>query len=644
LVNILLRAPNSDAYQLGKRLGEIGKECQRDGFGAKSLQGIQDHCRMLVGLAHGRAELSMEAAEHQKFVELLDTVFNASNPPEPAQAKDSSASTKEKADAESPSKARVKRKIRSGESPGSTGADKKKSKLNLEISVPKLTSPYPTKVATAMATTGDLTTTTTTASIGIGPGASHSGSTDSPPVSPRRGFGISATTSPPGLAGGSASLLGRIANNLSTFATQFETLVEFGHAIDRSKWSAIQDAQKIVESLLELEGQPISQFGRTNEIDKLSHAITVLNTALQSAEKSAEDLNHRDFDKIAFQKHAKRMAGVLKNIQSKLADLQSATGQPTSPRSPSEFVGRLRSSSGGAKAHPSLSTFGRKAGKSILQGGYALSPMSPQGDAPTSPRAGRPSMLVSVPVPHLAMNVGIRSTTANTRTVASLTSPPSAAPVSLTPGSPSAAPTSPRAVLGAQKRPQRLRPSALAGDPDQSIATLKAALGKYSMRNLMQGYAVDGNNVVPTGAASSTANTASSTIAATPTQAVADNAEGDISDLRALLSGISARNLLQRFRAEVGDVVANDGAQAPVNTRLPTQVSGDLTDTDIDELVKKVSEGDTELIGDLISSLEEALRAADDDVSAQSLEDTVIVSSSSDEDKSVHDDDGTTGA
>lgn len=658
LVNILLRAPNSEANQIGKRLGDKWKGCERDGVNAKSLQEIQDICLMLTGLAWGRDGIGLGNAEHQEFEKLVDAVFNASNRPEATQSDAGLASRGEKDDTESPSRKRAKRKVRSGEAPGSEGAEKKKSKINdIEITSPKLMSPYPPRPATAAhATTGNShTTTTTTASPGLGAGSSHSASTDSPPLSPRHGFGIASSVSPAKSTGDSASLPGRIAKNLSTFATQFETLLGFGHAIDRSNWSAIQQAQEIVKSLLEPAGQPTSQLGRANELDKLSRAITSLNKALQSVQDDAAEVKHKDFDKVAFQNHARRMAKGLESIRTKVSELQSSTDQSMSPRSasgasPADAVSRVRSPSGGAKAHPSLYTFGRKAGKSIFQSGNADSPVSPQGNSPHSPRAARRSMLISVPVPNPKMNIETASTTATSASVASSSSPRTAATTLVmplvTPSAPLSPPTSPRASLKPQPHPLRLRPASAqhADAGEHSIAKLKTALGKYSMRNLLEGFAVDDNSVVPidtAGTASTTANTASSAVAAMPAPAVAGNAGGVPSDLRALLSGSSARNLLQRFRIEGDNVVANTEGQAPTAS-LPTQASGDLSDADIEELVMKVENGDADLIKSLIDSLEEALT---EPVPEQSLEGTVILSSSSDEGESVqHDDEGTTGA
>jgi hypothetical protein len=651
--------PNVEANQVGKRLAEICTSCKRDGVNATNQREIQDTCLMLAGLAQGRAELGMEPAEHQEFEELLDGVFKASNQPEATQGKDSAGSNNKKADAESPSKARVKRKIRSGEAPGSAGADKKKSrKDDVDISIPKLTSPYPPKAATPVATTGNSSTTTTstattatTSSTNMGASASHSGSTDSPPVSPRRGFGISAPNSSTSEGGDSASLLGRIATNLSTFANQFDTLIGFGHTIDRSEWNSIQDAQIIVKSLLEAAGQPTSQLGRANELDKLSRAISALATALKSAMENAVNVKHRDFDKAGFQKHAKKMSQLLESIQSKVTGLRSATEQPMPPRSASgassaDAVSRVRSSSPGAKPHPSLSTFGRKGGRSMLQSANVVSPLSPKADAPNSPRAARRSMLISAPVPHHAMNVAVASTTVQLAYAAGPSLPnPASAPLS--------PPTSPRALLKPQPQPSRLRPStalqANSGGLNPSVAQLKTALGNYSMRNLMQGFAVEGNTVVPTGPVSSKATVVSPTVSAMSELAVPGNSGGNPAELRALLSGPSARNLLQRFRIDVGNVVANDNAPADATTSLPTQASGELSDADIAELVKKVDEGDTGLLTRMIESLEEvvedsvaeAMDDVDDVMSAQSIEDTVILSSSSDEEKSVHDNDGT---
>ncbi|MDB5824394.1 MAG: hypothetical protein JWR21_3098 [Herminiimonas sp.] len=635
LATILLRVRNSEANQIGKRLADISKRSQRDGVNAKSVQEIQDLCLMLSGLVWGRDGLGMGDIEHRQFEALVDKVFNESNRPEATQGNDSFVTIKEKSDPESPSKERAKRKNRSGEVPGSPGADKKRSKKNdIEISTPILTSPYPPKAATRIITTGNpaatptttanTASTATTSSTSMGASTSHSTSTDSPPLSPRRGFGILAAASATQSTGASASLLGRIATNLSTFVSQFETLVGFGHAIDRSKWSAIQDAQQIVKSLLESEGQPVSQLAHSNDLDKLSRAVTALNKALRAAEDGAGEVNHRNFDKAAFQKHARRMNKLLESIQSKVADLQLSTGRPMSPRSapdagPADAVGGVRSSSGGAKAHPSLATFGRKGGKSILQGVNGTALMTPQADAPNSPRSPRRSMLISAPIVNLKSNNQDTATTATAKSVPASSSPPPApAEFALPLVSPLAVPTSPRPILGAQKPPQRLRVPPGASASGESIANLKAALGKYSKRDLMQGFAFEGNNVVPTGPASP-------------------------ADLRSLLSGPSARNLLQRFRIEGGNVVENDDGQPVAATSMPTQASGELSDADIAELLKKVEEGDADLIGRMIDSLDDAMQI-EDDVPQSSLDDTVILTSSSDESESVHDNDGTTDA
>lgn len=655
LVDILLRSPNSEAKEVGRSLANILKRCQRDGVSAESLQKIQDICLMLSGLAWGRDGIGLGDAEHQKFETLVDEVFNASNRPEATQGDDSSASRSEKSDAESSPKKRMKRKVRSGEAPGSEGAEKKKSKTSgIAISTPKLTSPYPSKPPSTTATTGNssttttTTTTTTTASTSFGASSSHSASTDSPPVSPRPGFSIAELVSGAKPTGDSASLLGRIAKNLSTFATQFETLVEFGHAIDRSNWSAIQQAQEIVKSLLETAGEPTSQLGWANELGKLNGAITALNKALQSAEKNARDVNHRDFDKAEFKKHANAMTRGLKKIQEKVSELQSLTEQPMSPRStsgasPADAVSRVRSQSGGAKAHPSLSTFGRKAGKSILPNAN---------DAPNSPRSPRRSMLGSVPAPSLKSNIQGASTTTTTtslfgapppRPIAPLPAAPLAVPFAaplLTPSMPLAPPTSPRVALPPQRQPERLRPARApgtnAGAADQSIAKLKFALGKYSMRNLMQSVAVEGNSVVPTGQASSTVSTASSAVAAVQASSVDGNAGEPMHELRSLLSTPSARSLLQRFRVEGDSVVANAEAPTPTTVAtLPTEASGALSDDDVAELLQKLEDGNDDLLKDMIDLLEGATHEPETE---QSIDDTVILSSSSDDSENVRHD------
>jgi hypothetical protein len=658
LAVILLRAPNRQAAEIGQTLAEISRACARSGVDAGRRQQLEDVCLTLSALVWGPEGIGLETAEHRKFEGLVDAVFAACIQPAGAQGGDDSPSRIEAGEVDSPSKRRTKRKVRSGESPGSEGADRKKPKNDkIEISTPKLVSPYPAKPASAganttasgtatTATTSTTTTTVTTTSAGVDNGSSQAANIDSPPISPRRGSIGSGPLVPTSPTGDSAALISRIATNLTTLATQFNDLCEFGHAIDRSKWSGLPLAREIVGSLMATAGSSEAQLARTNEFDKLARAVTSLSTALQSAQRDAAEVKHAQFDLAGFQKHAKRMSRLLQSIQLKVADLLQASGNPLSPHAsnpvsaPVDALARVRASSGGASHKPSLSTFGRKSGKSIFQSASQGAPTSPHAEAPTSPRSARKSMLVSIPVANFKANREAASTAALAPAASSFSAQPAVGTAAqpLAPAvAPLSQPTSRRPQLKLQPQPQRLRlrpevASAQAGEPDSSIVQLKAALGKLSSRNLLRGYAVEGDTVMATNSAWSSSTTATSGASAEATSAATNNPANTASSLRALLSGSSARNLLQRFRVEGANVVPGESAQTAARTSLPTQASGDLTDADIEELVKKVENGSAELIDMML----ESLTSLEDDQGAapaqsQSLDDTVILSASSDE-------------
>lgn len=437
LAAILLRAPNQEAAAIGQTLAEISKACNRSGVDAGRRQQIEDICLTMSTLVWGIEGIGLEEAEHQKFEGLVDAVFNGCIQSTSAKGENDSASRSETGEVDSRAKRRMKRKVRSGESPGSEGADRKKSKKDeIEISTPKLVSPYPAKPPsvgpTAAASGTSSTTTVTTTSVRADGGASQLGNIDSPPISPRRGSIGNTPLAPNAPTGESAALLGRISTNLSTLATQFGDLCDFGHAIDRSKWSGLSQAQEIVGSLMAADGSSEAQLARTNELEKLSRAVTSLNQALQSAQRDAAEVKDPQFDMTEFKKHAKRMSRLLQSIQQKVADLLQASGNSLSPRAinlvsaPVDAVSRVRASSGGVRHKPSLSTFGRKSGKSIFQSASADAPTSPRAEALHSPRAARKSMLVSIPVANFKAHIEAAATAALLPPVSSSSAQPAA--------------------------------------------------------------------------------------------------------------------------------------------------------------------------------------------------------------------------
>ncbi|MDB5824395.1 MAG: hypothetical protein JWR21_3099 [Herminiimonas sp.] len=121
-----------------------------------------------------------------------------------------------------------------------------------------------------------------------------------------------------------------------------------------------------------------------------------------------------------------------------------------------------------------------------------------------------------------------------------------------------------------------------------------------------------------------------------------------------MLGGPSARNLWQSNRLNGGNVVTNDDnfvaydkdsvfandEKAPATHSLQTQASGELSATDFSEIMEKVEVGDGTRIDDMINLLQ-SVSGYENDVPEQSLEDTVMLSSSSVEgESSVDDHDG----